>query len=88
MLLRNIFDRYDADKNDEITAEELRTTYANMGRPLSDLEINNIIGMMDKNSSDTIDFDEFCQYWAPKSDAETKRAKSIEEFHVRTITYN
>ena len=82
VLLRNIYDRYDADKNDEVTTEELRTTYADMGYPLSDLEIANIIGQMDKNSSGTIDFDEFCVYWGPKSDAEAKRAKSIEAFHV------
>ena len=82
VLLRNIYDRYDADKNDEITAEELRTTYTNMGWLISDLEIANIIGRMDKNSSGTFDFDEFCVYWGPKSDAEAKRAKSIEEFNV------
>ena len=89
LLLRELFDMYDKDKNEEITAEELRTKYAERGWPLSDTEIANIIGYMDTNSSDTIDFDEFCTYWSPKNkDAETKRSELIESFQVMSIPYN
>ena len=80
---------YDKDKNEVITAEELRTKYAELGRPLSDTKIVNIIGYMDTNSSDTIDFDEFCTYWSPKNkDVETKRSELTEAFQVLSIPYN
>ena len=58
-----------------------------MGRPLSDLEITNIIGKMDTNSSDTIDFDEYCEYWTPDKDPETKRSELTEAFQVLIISY-
>ena len=89
LILRELFDMYDKDKNEEITAEELRTKYAEMGTQISDTEVANIIGYMDTNSSDTVDFDEFCTYWSPKNkDAETKRSEMIEGFQVLSIPYN
>ena len=87
MIVKMIFDRFNTDRNEEITAEEIRTKYIEMKWPLSDLEITNIIGKMDTNSSGTIDFDEYCEYWTPDKDPETKRSELTEAFQVLIISY-
>lgn len=76
--LKKTFDKYDADKNGQLTAVELYDAFKSAGLPMSKLQIANMMGKYDTDKSGTIDFDEFLAYNEIEASKEKFDVSSVE----------
>ena len=53
----------DADKNGRIDVQEIKVFFQQVGYPLSDNEVLQLIKMYDKNNSGVMEFDEFASFY-------------------------
>ena len=60
--MRRLFMEFDADGNGEIDKEELRSLFKSMGKMFSDYELERMIGLVDKDDSKTINYEEFIEH--------------------------
>ena len=65
-LSRIVFEKYDADKSDSISRQELRKVCYDMGHPLSDEEEVMALGRLDTNGDGSISYSEFLAWWREK----------------------
>ena len=66
--LRQGFKIFDADGDNQISIDDLRTLMLKLGETLSDEELKDMISVAssDRNESDMISFDEFTEVLQPK----------------------
>lgn len=57
--IRSVFRSFDKDGSGTIDKAELKAVFDEIGRSLSDSELNRIIEMADRDGSDTLDYEEF-----------------------------
>ncbi|KAJ3323621.1 hypothetical protein HDV06_001645 [Boothiomyces sp. JEL0866] len=62
-LIRKTFDKYDFDKNGNISEKEFRLLCADMGYFLSDKEAKVDMKILDKDGNGQIGFEEFLSWW-------------------------
>lgn len=60
-LMRRIFSKFDVDGNGVLNRGELKRATAILGETFSDEEIGLLMEVLDKDSSETIDMEEFIQ---------------------------
>ena len=61
--LKSVFDIFDFDNNETLTAEELAKWLSELSDTVTDTEIvKNVIKQMDKNGDGAINFDEFAEF--------------------------
>jgi Ca2+-binding EF-hand superfamily protein len=71
--IKEAFDLFDTDKSGEIDTDELKQALSNLGIDAKNQTLQNMINDIDKNSSGTIDFDEFIDMMTAKmSDKDTR----------------
>ncbi|XP_003382642.1 PREDICTED: calmodulin-like [Amphimedon queenslandica] len=68
--LKKIFDKYDADKNGELTLEELFAAFKSAGLPMSKVQVANMLSAADTDGSGTLNYEEYLQYNAKEATKE------------------
>ena len=61
--IKGVFALLDADKNGRIDVQEIKVFFQQVGYPLSDTEVLQLIKMYDKNNSGVMEFDEFAAFY-------------------------
>ena len=61
--IKGVFSLLDADKNGRIDVQEIKVFFQQVGYPLSDNEVLQLIKMYDKNNSGVMEFDEFASFY-------------------------
>lgn len=61
-VMRTCFRQFDKDGNGSIDRQELKTVFQEMGKHMSDAELERMVQLADKDSSGTIDYEEFIRY--------------------------
>ena len=64
MLMRNAFDSLDEDHSGKIDAGELGSLSAELGNPMQENEVAQVLTEIDADDSGQVDFNEFKSYWA------------------------
>jgi Ca2+-binding EF-hand superfamily protein len=62
--LRQIFDRFDQNKNGYINKKELGTLAIALNNPLSPAELHDFFSKVDADNSGKISWEEFVKYWS------------------------
>ncbi|KAJ3304963.1 hypothetical protein HDV03_002193 [Kappamyces sp. JEL0829] len=62
-MIRQLFEKYDADSNGSINAPELQRLCADMGYYLNNEEALVAVQLLDCNGDGTIGYEEFLQWW-------------------------
>ena len=61
--IQGVFNLLDSDKNGKIDISEIKVFFTQVGYPLNDNEITQLIQMYDKNNSGVMEFDEFTSFY-------------------------
>ena len=61
--IQGVFNLLDADKNGKIDINEIKVFFSQVGYPLNDSEVLELIQMYDKNNSGVMEFDEFTSFY-------------------------
>eukprot|EP00457_Paulinella_chromatophora_P010587 gb/GEZN01010695.1/.p1 GENE.gb/GEZN01010695.1/~~gb/GEZN01010695.1/.p1 ORF type:complete len:269 (-),score=32.93 gb/GEZN01010695.1/:390-1196(-) len=61
--MRLVFDRHDLNKNHTLEASELASVAAELGSPLSKMQLTALFFILDKDNSGGLSFDEFKAWW-------------------------
>ena len=61
--LRFLFDLYDTDKSGDLDLDELRNLASEMGKELTERELQDAIDEMDEDGGGTVCFPEFAEWW-------------------------
>ena len=61
--IKGVFSLLDTDKNGRIDVQEIKVFFQQVGYPLSDNEVLQLIKMYDKNNSGVMEFDEFAAFY-------------------------
>ena len=61
--IQGVFNLLDTDKNGRIDVQEVKVFFQQVGYPLNDNEVTQLIKMYDKNNSGVMEYDEFCQFY-------------------------
>ena len=61
--VKGVFSLLDADKNGRIDVQEIKVFFQQVGYPLSDNEVLQLVKMYDKNNSGVMEFDEFSAFY-------------------------
>ena len=61
--VKGVFSLLDADKNGRIDVQEIKVFFQQVGYPLSDNEVLQLIKMYDKNNSGVMEYDEFASFY-------------------------
>ena len=61
--IKGVFSLLDADKNGRIDVQEIKVFFQQVGYPLSDNEVLQLIKMYDKNNSGVMEYDEFAAFY-------------------------
>ena len=59
--LRKAFDVMDANKDGEVTKDELKTLLKGLGEEVTDEVVDEMIAIADENGDGKVQFDEFCK---------------------------
>jgi Ca2+-binding EF-hand superfamily protein len=73
---RDLFDRFDADKNGHLDLVELGQLCAALGSPLSDAELRRVLECIDTDHNGTIEFEEFF-VWFEADAVRSEQASSL-----------
>ena|SRR3990167_954080 len=61
--IQGVFNLLDSDKNGRIDINEVKVFFQQVGYPLNDNEVAQLIKMYDKNNSGVMEYDEFAQFY-------------------------
>ena len=61
--IQGVFNLLDTDKNGRIDVQEVKVFFQQVGYPLNDNEVVQLIKMYDKNNSGVMEYDEFAQFY-------------------------
>lgn len=61
--LKKVFTAIDTDYSGHISIEELKMAFDKLGQLCTDRELKLLLSQVDKDSSGTVDFNEFCEYF-------------------------
>ena len=61
--IQGVFNLLDADKNGRIDVQEIKVFFQQVGYPLNDSEVVQLIKMYDKNNSGVMEYDEFANFY-------------------------
>ena len=61
--IKGVFSLLDADKNGRIDVQEIKVFFQQVGYPLSDNEVQQLVKMYDKNNSGVMEYDEFSNFY-------------------------
>ncbi len=61
--IQGVFNLLDADKNGRIDVQEIKVFFQQVGYPLNDNEVVQLIKMYDKNNSGVMEYDEFANFY-------------------------
>eukprot|EP01080_Neovahlkampfia_damariscottae_P002536 gene2536-3498_t len=67
------FNLFDQNGDGDISVEELKIVFSNIGHEPTDEELENMLNEVDKDGNGKIDFDEFCQIMKSKMSTEDPR---------------
>ena len=80
--LKEVWLKVDADGSGDLSHEEVKQVFVEMGKVLIEADFKKVIESMDLNGDGTIDFDEFREWWASTMLAdEMARRLAIEKQH-------
>ncbi|CAM6116623.1 unnamed protein product [Calypogeia fissa] len=71
--MKRVFDVFDKNKDGLISAEELQLYMKKLGLDSSEQTVKGIVGSVDRNSDDLVDFEEFYSLYSSLSDEREKR---------------
>ena len=61
--IQGVFNLLDSDKNGRIDVNEIKVFFQQVGYPLNDTEVYQLIKLYDKNNSGLMEFDEFSNFY-------------------------
>ena len=61
--IQGVFNLLDTDKNGKIDIQEIKVFFQQVGYPLNDSEVVQLVKMYDKNNSGVMEFDEFSNFY-------------------------
>ncbi|EWC43761.1 calmodulin [Drechslerella stenobrocha 248] len=79
---REAFNHFDKDGNGEISVDELADVMRSLGQNPTEEELRDIIHEVDRNFTDTIDFEEFLELMAPRDDVRNIETELRDAFNV------
>ncbi|KJE93370.1 hypothetical protein CAOG_04169 [Capsaspora owczarzaki ATCC 30864] len=82
-LVRIMFDKFDTDKSGFLDSAELKSLCYDLGHPLSPVELDLALKMLDENGDGKISYNEFAQWWQ-QQDRFNKLTYDEEE--IRSVT--
>jgi Ca2+-binding EF-hand superfamily protein len=85
---REAFALFDKDHNGKITASELSTVMGQLGLKPTDAEVRKMIKEVDKNTNDTVEFDEFCVMMKKQVKLRDAERELRDAFKVRFVVAN
>lgn len=88
--MKRVFDLFDQNKDGHISEEELQLYMRRLGFELSDQKVRNMVGTVDKNRDEVVDFEEFlslyntlqeegAESWTPRTRTAKEAKKETEQ---------
>ena len=69
--IKGVFALLDSDKDGKIDTEEIKAFNKQMGSPMTDEQIKDLISIYDKNNSGAMEFDEFTEFYKDSKKAQS-----------------
>jgi len=81
--LKEAFDFFDKDKTGKINTKEIKSVFNQLGKNVTDTNVEDIMSTVDKDCNNTIEFDEFVALVGPSKKTgmnQTEEEELMEQF--------